>query len=405
MANISSKDIENNSTSFLIQQLSMHKITSSRLLKNTLSATDKFISKNNSTIIEKFESSATESAINSDISLLTDSLTKSNQCSKLCGVPKSIYSSDKNKENQYLIDNITRLGAVLFAIIKEIPTYNVDLSSFKFLTENEKFQSSFSIGAAAASINSGVGTICLGQDIDASFRLQAAIFGLVGFKPSSRYNNLIPQKLSTYGVITNRVSDAKIIFSSIWDNVKNSEPANSSMTQPTAFNSLAHRVIISENLDRVNLIDDVRFAFRKAINHLKTSGYDVINDIPNLIDKNICGHIPPLSAQQINKSYNEMFERNSSSIFITPSISSNDFRVTNRKKSTERSASYLSSIDSLGLFFYDSTIIGLPSCTVPVALGKNKQPISLHITGPIGSDKEVLETSQVIEAIIDLENI
>jgi Asp-tRNA(Asn)/Glu-tRNA(Gln) amidotransferase A subunit family amidase len=104
---------------------------------------------------------------------------------------------------------------------------------------------------------------------------------------------------------------------------------------------------------------------------------------------------------EIHDAYMAMFRRNRSSIMVTPTLGCEAFKhgTIHPLSLGSREISY-PWLDWAG-FLYDANLTGMPACSIPMGTGDEDMPLSLQVTGPPGSDLEVLDVAETIESLLD----
>ena len=309
-----------------------------------------------------------------------------------------------------------------------------------------------SSGGAAAAIAAGIGSLALGGDGGGSIRIPAAFCGITGFKGS---HGIVPCKpgfptwesITAYGPMARCVADARLMFDVLADE-------SSSRRDAAGYGAANSRIIVSEDLGFAPIDSDARNAFRDAVYSIESSGIEVRHDHPGLNSSVVTwatiatydmwqyrgsGNAEPgnsrnipateqdlligeyargfidfgssfnetdyADAQQrrteIHDAYMEMFRRNRSSIMVTPTLGCEAFKhgTIHPLSLGTREISY-PWLDWAG-FLYDANLTGMPACSIPMGTGDEDMPLSLQVTGPPGSDLEVLDVAETIESLLD----
>jgi Asp-tRNA(Asn)/Glu-tRNA(Gln) amidotransferase A subunit family amidase len=353
------------------------------------------------------------------------------------------------EQSSLAVERLQAAGAVIFAK-STCPEYCLSGTTDSALygrTSNPwdiSKTSGGSSGGAAALIAAGVGSMALGGDGGGSIRIPAAFCGIIGFKPSF---GVVPRKpgfpnwesLVAYGPMTRSVADAKLMFSVLTDSVTRNE--TSDLTDDSKLT-----VIVSEDLGFAPVNDDIRAVFKAAINKISAAGNTVKYDNPGLHSsvstwaitassdmhkhKDMANHFSPtdtadlgiyaqefikfgetfsdidisdaqLHRERIHAAYMELFRRNRSAILITPTLGCEAFSHGKIHPTTIGAEPITYPWLDWAGFLYDANLTGMPSCSVPMGLGKRGLPVSLHIMGPPGHDAQVLDTALNIEQLLD----
>lgn len=296
-----------------------------------------------------------------------------------------------------------------------------------------------SSGGAGAAVASGLGALSLGGDGGGSIRIPAAFCGIVGFKPSF---GQIPREpcfpswysIVSYGPMARSVADARLMYKVLAEDAEveqSDEPLN--LTD--------YPLVVSEDLGFAPVNADVRIAFRAVMEQLSTVGAKVTDDNPGLPSSVVTwaitatydahqhakdktyDHVDIGEVAQgfiefggqftqeqfdqaheyrdvIRKAYDDLFERNRSSILMTPTLGCEAFpHGSIHPHQIADTAIEMPWLDWAG-FLYDANLAGLPACSIPMGLGDNGLPLGLQILGPAGSDAQVLRVAEAIERLI-----
>jgi Asp-tRNA(Asn)/Glu-tRNA(Gln) amidotransferase A subunit family amidase len=342
------------------------------------------------------------------------------------------------------IELLEQAGAVIFAktTCPEFSLTGVTHSDLFGTTSNPwdlNRTSGGSSGGAGAAVASGLGALSLGGDGGGSIRIPAAFCGIVGFKPSF---GKVPREpcfpswysLVSYGPMTRSVADAALMY-----RVLISDPDPSEGPSPQKLKD--YPLIISEDLGFAPVNEDVRITFRVVIDLIRGSGAKVIEDNPGLSSSVVTWAVTATydafqhakdttydhvdigevaqgfidfgahfsqeqfdEAQEyrgtIRKAYDDMFERNGSTILITPTLGCEAFpHGSIHPHQIADTTIEMPWLDWAG-FLYDANLAGLPACSIPMGLGDHGLPFGLQILGPAGSDEQVLRVAEAIEALI-----
>jgi Asp-tRNA(Asn)/Glu-tRNA(Gln) amidotransferase A subunit family amidase len=381
---------------------------------------------------------------------------------KLCGLPITI------KDSQFLagypcangamvlsdfvptetcraIELLEQEGAIIFAktTCPEFSLTGVTLSEMYGLTSNPwnpERTCGGSSGGAAVAVASGVGAFSLGGDGGGSIRIPAGFCGIVGFKPSFGAIPREPcfpswQSLVCYGPMTRSVADARLFFD-IMNEGFDGKPAGKTRRTP---------IIFSEDLGFAPVNNDVREAFRNAVELMRKDGFTLVDDNPGLTSSAVTWAVTAsydaaehargsaynmdyvgevargfldfgeqFSAQDfeeaqahrlvIRQRYSELFARHGSRILITPTLGCEAFpHGTIHPEKIDDTQIELPWLDWAS-FLYDANLAGLPACAIPMGIGDEGLPMSLQIIGDVGSDYEVLRIAEAIEKLIGWDN-
>lgn len=308
-----------------------------------------------------------------------------------------------------------------------------------------------SSGGAGAAVAAGAGTLSLGGDGGGSIRIPAAFCGIVGFKPSFK---AVPREpcfpswstIVSYGPMARSVADARLMFSVVAANNDDKPYLESLAAHAEHPLTLAgQKIIVSEDLGFAPIDDDVRMTFRATIQKLKDAGAEIIYDHPHLPSSVVAwatsAHYDSWSFQKekdapleglekgtletlhfgasltedefhaaeehrktIHTAYMAMYERNASSTFITPTLGIEAFKHTRRYPKYVGSTRITNPWLDWVAFLYDANLTGMPACALPMGLGNEHLPLSIQVSGPLGSDASVLDIAEQLEGLIGWDN-
>ncbi|MEO8687644.1 MAG: amidase [Solirubrobacteraceae bacterium] len=306
-----------------------------------------------------------------------------------------------------------------------------------------------SSGGAGAAVAAGLGPLALGGDGGGSIRIPAAFCGIVGFKPTF---GLVPREpcsagwktLVSYGPLTRSVDDARLALGTLagWHPRDRHSLAVDHLGTPAA-DPATLRVIASEDLGFAPVDDDVRRAFRTAVELLGRAGARVVEDTPGLDSSVIAwstiataearyseasqyehqrgllgdaaaefiGHggrvtreeyvSAQMAREAIHRAYARLFERSGTSVLLTPTLGLEAFpHGSAHPAEIGGMAIEPPWLDWCGLL-YDANLAGLPACAVPIGLGDDGLPVSMQVLGPRGSDGAVLAAAEAVERLVD----
>lgn len=441
-----------------LDALKRRKVSSVELLEATIKQSEKVEPYINPLALKLYERAA-EAAIKADKQL------KKGNAGPLCGLPVTIKDSqflagypctNGSKTLQEFIPEksskaITRLeqaGAVIFAktTCPEFSLTGITHSELFGTTSNPWDLSRTcggSSGGAGAAVASGLGALSLGGDGGGSIRIPAAFCGIVGFKPSF---GQVPREpcfpswfsIVAYGPMARSVADARLMY-----RVMTSHSNANETIKPQNLKGCP--VIVSEDLGFAPVNEDVRLAFRHVIERLSLAGAGIVYDHPGLPSSVITWAITATfdasqhaeeknlsetdisevaqgfinfgsqftqlqfdEAQQyrdvIRDSYDALFERNGAGLLITPTLGCEAFpHGSIHPEQIGDTAIEMPWLDWAG-FLYDANLAGLSACSIPMGLSDKGLPLGLQITGPIGSDEQVLNLAEAIETLLDWSN-
>lgn len=350
------------------------------------------------------------------------------------------------------IRKLEEAGAIIFAktTCPEFSLTGITSSSLYGLTSNPwntDRTCGGSSGGAGAAVSAGAGALSLGGDGGGSIRIPAAFCGIVGFKPTI---HAVPRKpcfpswstLVSYGPMTRTVADARLMYATIVENTDEfafKDNLQAHIEQPMPL--VGQKIIVSEDLGFAPIDDDVRQTFRQTLRLLEAAGAELVYDQPNLPSSVIAwatiAHYDSWSFQKqkekptagldkftvemmkfgdsltteqfdaaehyrqdIQTAYLAMFERNNTSVFLTPTLGceafKNGFRHPKYIGSTKITYPWL----DWASFLYDGNLTGMPACALPMGLGNENMPLSIHVTAPKGADALVLDIAEQLESLI-----
>ncbi len=308
-----------------------------------------------------------------------------------------------------------------------------------------------SSGGAGAAVAAGAGTLSLGGDGGGSIRIPAGFCGIVGFKPSFK---AVPREpcfpswstIVSYGPMARSVADARLMFSVVAANNNDKAYVDSLAAHARHPMTLAgQKIIVSEDLGFAPIDDDVRMTFRMTVRMLEEAGAEIAYDQPNLPSSVIAwatsAHYDSWSFQKekpaplegleastietlqfgasmkdhefeaaeehrevIHAAYMSMFERNGSSFFLTPTLGMEAFSHTRRYPKYVGSTKITNPWLDWVTFLYDANLTGMPALAQPMGLGDEGLPLSIQLSGPLGSDAAILDIAEQIEKVIGWDN-
>ncbi|KZN14898.1 amidase [Marinomonas sp. TW1] len=350
------------------------------------------------------------------------------------------------------IKKLEAAGAIIFAktTCPEFSLMGVTSSKMYGVTANPwntERTCGGSSGGAGAAVAAGLGTLSLGGDGGGSIRIPSAFCGIVGFKPTI---HAVPRKpcfpswstLVSYGPMARTVADARLMYSVLAENNEEfafKDALLAHFHQPLTL--AGQKIIVSEDLGFAPVDDDVRQNFRQTLRLLEAAGAELVYDQPNLPSSVIAwatiAHFDSWSFQSqkdkplrgldkytiemmkfgasltpeefdaaeahrldIQAAYNAMFERNGSAFFVTPTLGceafSHKYRHPKYIGSTKITYPWL----DWASFLYDANLTGMPACALPIGLGNEELPLSIHVTAPRGADALVLDIAEKMESLI-----
>ncbi|WP_372881881.1 amidase [Psychromonas sp.] len=354
------------------------------------------------------------------------------------------------------VKRLEEAGAVIFAktTCPEFSLTGTTNSEFYGLTSNPwntEYTCGGSSGGAGAAVAAGAGSLALGGDGGGSIRIPAAFCGIVGFKPSFK---AVPREpgfpawstLVAYGPMARSVADARLMYSVLVANNEQHDHLDYLTTTGSWPSSLpGQKIIVSEDLGFAPVDEDVRQAFRKVVAMLEGAGAEIIYDQPNLPSSVITwvttAHYDSWSFQKqkstplqgiddstremmefaasleieeynlaewhrktVYDAYMAMFERAGTAFFITPTLGLEAFKNNLRHPETIGDAPIDYPWLDWASFLYDANLTGMPACALPMGLGDKGLPISIQLSGPVGTDAAILNLAEALESLIGWDN-
>jgi len=356
-------------------------------------------------------------------------------------------------ETSAAIERLEAAGAVIFAktTCPEFSLVGITDSELYGRTSNpwnHERTPGGSSGGGAVAVATGCGPLALGGDGGGSIRIPAAFCGVVGFKPTHGFVPRHPcfppwRSLVSYGPIARNIADARLMLTTMADpgEALGGQESRSGGGRATGRNKTM-RLVVSEDLGFAPVDDDVREAFRRTVALLASSGVELVYDNPQLASsvetwaitsaydswrheqeatysRDALGEATKANlefgaqftesdyqaAQQrrkvIQRAYAAMFERTGAAAMLTPTLGCEAFpHGSTYPERIGDTPIELPWLDWAG-FLYDANLTGMPACALPIGLGNEKLPISIHVAGPLGADAQVLNIAERIESLID----
>ena len=298
-----------------------------------------------------------------------------------------------------------------------------------------------SSGGAAAQVAAFAGPVALGGDGGGSIRIPAAFCGVVGFKPTF---GLVPHEpsvagwktLIAMGPLARTVADVALVL----DVLAGFDPADRHSLHPVP--TAGHpplRIAVSEDLGFAPVDDDVRVAFRAAVDALADAGVEVVPAEPGigssaatwatiataearwsnptpaeLLSQAVRGYLAfgetitadayvqaQFHREQIHAAYADLFARTGAAALFTPTVGCVAF---------DAALPYPEQIGGVPVtepwrdwvpFLYDANLIGLPACTVPIGTGAHGLPVGGQLLGPRLADRTVLRIAELLQNTLD----
>lgn len=305
-----------------------------------------------------------------------------------------------------------------------------------------------SSGGAAAAVASGCGPLSLGGDGGGSIRIPAAFCGIVGFKPTF---GLVPHEPSTagwktlvvVGPLARSVADARLMLAAVagFDaRDRHSVPAPRLGAKPPRPARL--RLAVSEDLGFAALDDDVRAAFRAAVDRLSDAGVQLVPGNPGLGTSaaiwsaialaeacyseagELAEHRADLTdaavefieaggevtaeqyiraqfaREHIHRAYADLFARTGATALITPALGCEAFPHGLGHPEAIGGVAITPPDFDWAPFLYDANLAGLPACALPMGLGDDGLPVSMQVLGMRCADDRVLAAAQTVESVL-----
>ncbi len=302
-----------------------------------------------------------------------------------------------------------------------------------------------SSGGAAAAVAAGCGPLSLGGDGGGSIRIPAAFCGVVGFKPTF---GLVPHEPSTagwktlvaVGPMARTVADTRLLLDAVagFDRRdRHSLPPVDLHPEPGPL-----RLVVSEDLGFAPLDDDVRRAFRTAVQRLAAAGVDIVEDRPGLptsvhtwsaialaeayhaeqdeflhrrdeltpdaVDYLTAGSYvtteqyvrAQFAREHVHRAYADLFARTGATALLTPTLGCEAFPHGQRFPDAIGGVPIGPPDLDWAPFLYDANLAGLPACALPMGRGDDGLPVSLQVVGARCDDGRVLAAAHTIEQVM-----
>jgi Asp-tRNA(Asn)/Glu-tRNA(Gln) amidotransferase A subunit family amidase len=360
------------------------------------------------------------------------------------------------KETSAAVERLEAAGAVIFAktATPEFCYFGITESPLNGRTSNPwnvDRTPGGSSGGAGAAVAAGLGPLALGGDGGGSIRIPAAFCGVVGFKPTF---GLVPREpcspawktLVAYGPIARSVADARLMVRVMagWHPRDRHSLAVSNLDAADPKSGRV-RAAVSEDLGFAPVDDDVRRAFRRALDGLEGAGVDLVEDEPGIgssvaawtviaaaearvaeaavFERRRVALDPATAAllafgeqisagayidaqnarERLHRAYADLFERTGASVLLTPALGCEAF---------EHGTTYPATIGGRPVeapwrdwcgFLYDANLAGLSACAVPIGLGDDHLPVALQVVGLRCADATVLDFAALVERVVGFE--
>ena len=189
--------------------------------------------------------------------------------------------------NATVIEKMTQAGLSAFGRtnMDEFAMGSTTESSFYGKTQNphnSEYVPGGSSGGSAAAVGAGLAIAALGSDTGGSIRQPAAFCGIVGMKPTygrvSRYGlGAYASSLDQIGPMTQNVEDAAILYDII-SGSDDKDSTNAKMDDKVCEKLNANRKLTIAVLPKYieNASADVKDAYTKAIDALKSAGHSIV---------------------------------------------------------------------------------------------------------------------------------
>lgn len=352
------------------------------------------------------------------------------------------------------IERLEASGAVIFArtTVPEFCYFGITESELFGRTANPwnlDRTAGGSSGGGAAAVAAGCGPLSLGGDGGGSIRIPAAFCGIVGFKPTF---GLVPHEPSSagwktivaLGPLARTVADARLMLTAVAGFDRRDRhslppvPLSAPVPEPAEL-----RVVVSGDLGFAPVDDDVRRVFRAVVGRLADAGVRIVEDEPGLgssvdvwsaialaeayysehhelihrradIGTDAAEFMLAGSAvtaeqyvraqfarERIHRAYADLFARTGATVLLTPALGCEAFPHGQRHPDTVGGVPVRLPDLDWAPFLYDANLAGLPACALPIGLGEDALPVSLHILGQRCDDGPVLAAAQTIEQVVD----
>ncbi len=296
---------------------------------------------------------------------------------------------------------------------------------------NPRLSSGGSSGGSAVAVASGMCALALGTDLGGSVRGPAAWCGVFGLRPSSGRisrdpHGWVDDSIEVIGAMSRDIRDLSLWLQLAQQSVPCDRPCSSS--------SRALRIGSSDDLHgRIALADEVRDAFSRCMESLSKAGHNVIHRSPH-VDAAIDA-IRPLRALRALATYSAddlpIIERHNTHLFEfmrwARTLSSEYLGLGGqlRTRAWRENQAFFDDIDvfimptsqisgieagqlnpkmiggrkiddplEVWLSTYIISILGWPSVTIPCGWSQPGRPMGIQVTGPVGSDLELLAISE-----------
>ena len=305
-----------------------------------------------------------------------------------------------------------------------------------------------SSGGAGAAVAAGIGPISMGGDGGGSIRIPSAFCGVVGFKPTF---GAVPREpsadawktLVAVGPMARSVADIRLMMPFIAGaDPRDLYSIDVPQLQRPAPSPEGLVVVASEDLGMALVDDDVRVAFRAAIDALRSAGVTVIEDSPGLpssvetwaaiagyeaylAEHHLLRDKPEILTHQargfiefgewlgedkyhealerrteIHAAYVAMFGRAGAHVLLTPTLGLEAFG---------HGSTYPLEVGGQPMdpvwrdwapMLYDANLCGFPAIALPIGLGGDGLPVSMQVLGLNRTDGLTLATAETIEGVL-----
>jgi Asp-tRNA(Asn)/Glu-tRNA(Gln) amidotransferase A subunit family amidase len=375
----------------------------------------------------------------------------------MAGVPSTSGSRSRvgfvPAETVGAIERLEASGAVVFACttVPEFCYFGVTESELFGRTANPwnlDRTAGGSSGGAAAAVAAGCGPLSLGGDGGGSIRIPAAFCGVVGFKPTFGLVSHEPstagwKTLVAIGPLARSVADTRLVLAAVAGLDRRDRhslpapPLDAQVPDPPALSA-----VVSEDLGFASLDDDVRRAFRAAVDRLADAGVRITVDSPGLgtsvhtwsaialaeayfseqeeflhrraeLTESAAEFIAAgaqvtveqyiraqFDRERIHHRYADLFARTGASVLLTPTLGCEAFGHGRGHPEAIGGVPIGPPDFDWAPFLYDANLAGLPACALPIGLGDDGLPVSMQVLGPRCADGQVLAAAQTIEQVI-----
>jgi Asp-tRNA(Asn)/Glu-tRNA(Gln) amidotransferase A subunit family amidase len=353
-------------------------------------------------------------------------------------------------ETSGAVERLESSGAVIFATTttSELCYFGIAETLLNGRTSNPWDPSRTcggSSGGAAVAVAVGAGPLALGGDGGGSIRIPSAFCGTVGFKPSF---GAVPREpsspgwksLVSLGPMGRTVADVRLAFEAIAGmHPRDRHSIDVAGLDRPAPHLSAVRAVVSEDLGHAPVDDDVRRAFRAAVDRLADDGLITIEASPGLpssvevwaaiaaadawhADGRDFEEKEPLLTvaaadflrfgseitaadyvqanyrrEEIHHAYVTLLHEHDADVLLTPTVGCEAFPHGRLFPEQIGDAPVTLPWTDWAGFSYDANLAGLPACALPIGFGDDGLPVSMQVLGLRATDGTVLAAAEAIE--------